>query len=434
MVDRNQDTLNSLAALHNELSATTVQTQRENGMILQNPTDRPRRRSYAAEKDGVAPPAKPRKERASISKRKAKGAVAAPSAEVAADLPDAFPPEPNVHAPRASYTGLEGALEGAAPYTYNANAARAEYASGAGQAALDPAAHKANFSPAPIHHQEIYGAMAPPTGTSVYPAMEFYAGASPPAAYPTPPTQQARAVPSPQHAARVLASQAPTPHPTTGSGHPQYPVAEGHDRYAAPNTSAAAFAAAPPPAEYPSELDALGGGKVSLPSISALLPASFAEGDGRLPGAQTEPGYGRPYGADSAASFAPASQHYLPPTSMPLQQAPSPSAWYGGPPTRPPSHLSIARHSPVNATSYPDYPAVGGMVPNHGTPNDAALVQMAPQYPVQQVSDIQPRYEHAVQADSRQPHWYGHPAHVPQYDAYERTASLASSERNGPPS
>ncbi|GAA5875012.1 hypothetical protein JCM3774_000472 [Rhodotorula dairenensis] len=442
MMERNQDTLTALADLHNELSVATVQHQREAGMIVQDPTAaKSRRRSSTVNPStGAEVKLKPKKERALPKKARAKTGTPAPAAAISGHVDASLAPAGAAQTALSSYTLPRKA---SSVYAYESHPEPSAAAYGPIVNAYGIAPQAPQYSPAPIHHQEIYGAMAPTGGSGVYPAMEFYSQNSPPTVYPTPPAQHLPATASPHES--LLSDRAPSAHdpPTV-----QYATV---DRYNVGYTASAPvtmFSAPPPPLVAmhqqqpdeppPPDMDPLAGVKVSLPSISALLPASFAEEDHRIVPEPDPAHYARaPYQEYRAT------QYHNGPTQHSLCYAASPS----GSVARPSSNLDMSASSQQDGSlGNSDY----SLITSHGPPqsepsNHRRQVDM--HYPEHQQSQYRPpqpqQYHHQQpqQQQFRQPQthptaasWYGPPPTAGPQEAYARTASTSTSDRAGPPS
>lgn len=435
MMERNQDTLNALADLHNELSITTVQRQREAGMIVQDPNAKSRRRSSAASASTASADGKPkpRKERAPPRKRSKgdAGANADVGTPVGATLPTAVAPQPRISPyalPKKATSiyayapPLELGAEGYGPVTHSYEGTAEDY------------------PPAPIHHQQIYGAMAPVGGASVYPGMEYYSPNSPRTVYPSPPAQHLPVTASPNH---PLAPEGGTSaHDPTAV---QYATVEHYDNGYASAAPVTMFSAPPPPLmhqqepppppqeQQPTEMDPLAAVKVSLPSISALLPASFSEEEHGI-----LPEQGPPHFQVHPRA------HYQDPRASPYQAAPSHSSgalYYSagpagpGPNTRPSPHLyppAPASQEHSEPTVYPEIPLIASQTLQNPAPtNEPAQLEEA--YPEHLQAHRQPPQYHRAPVHVSEAQWYGQPTAMPQ-EAFAPSATASVSDRAGPPS
>ncbi|TKA56283.1 hypothetical protein B0A53_01575 [Rhodotorula sp. CCFEE 5036] len=433
MIERNQDTLNALADLHNELSVTTVQRQREAGMIVQDPNAKSRRRSSAtsastASADGKP---KPRKERAPPRKRSKgdAGANADVGMPVSATLPTAAGPQQRIspYALPKKATSI---------YAYAPPPEPSAEAYGPVPQSYEGAAEE--YPPAPIHHQQIYGAMAPVGGTSVYPGMEYYSPNSPSTVYPTPPAQHLPATASPN---QPLAPEGGTS--AHGPTAVQYATAEHYDNGYTGAVPVTMFSAPPPPlmhpqepppqVQHPTEMDPLAAVKVSLPSISALLPASFSEQDHRILSEQGPP----------HLQVHPRA-HYQEPRAPPYQAAPSHSSgslYYAAGPSAPAPNTrpSSSLYTPVPASRehgepavYSDFSLIASQTLQDPAPtNEPAQLEEA--YPEHLQPHRQPPQYHRAPAHVSEAQWYGQPTATPQ-EAFAPSATASVSDRAGPPS
>lgn len=432
MMERNQDTLNALVDLHNELSVTTVQRQREAGMIVQDPNAKSRRRSSATSASATSADGKPkpRKERAPPRKRSKgdAGTNVDVGTPVGATLPTAVAPQPRIssYALPKKATSIyayapppEPSAEAYGPVTQSYEGATEEY------------------PPAPIHHQQIYGAMAPVGGTSVYPGMEYYSPNSPSTVYPTPPAQHLPATASPlQPLATERRASAHDPAAV------QYATVEHYDNGYASAAPVTMFSAPPPPLmhqqapppppqePHPTEMDPLAAVKVSLPSISALLPASFSEEEHRI-----LPEQGPPHLQVHPRA------HYQDPRAPPYQATPSHSSGSlyhsagPGPNTRPsPNFYAPAPASQEHGEPavYPDFSLIASQTVQNPAPTNEPT-QLDVPYPEHPQPHRQGPQYHRAPAHASEAQWYGQPTATPQ-EAFAPSTTASVSDRAGPPS
>lgn len=321
MTEVNQEMLTRLANLHEKLSASTQQRQRDAGMVVPEEGDRARRGSRSAASTSADPPSSKGKKEGSAARPKPKPRASEQASQEVAALPLATS---GGTAYSTSYADTRDGARHATSFVYDPNLPPGGFAPDASRPHGAESGAVA-FSPAPLHHQEIYGAMAPSGADTVYPGMEYYSGSTTGPAYEVP-----AAVAPPEryeqyHELSPAASFIPPP--------PQ-----------------PAAAPAVLPADLPADIDPISGGRVSLPSISALLPARAAIGESRQSSAAevsphpSLPAHGGLYAPEQRVTA-------YQPSPSPGYQNPGPTPiWsYGGtgpgppPPSRPPSHLDMPR-------------------------------------------------------------------------------------------
>ncbi|GAA5978189.1 hypothetical protein JCM10908_004263 [Rhodotorula pacifica] len=430
MLERNQDTLNALANLHNELSVATVQHQREAGMIVQDPTAKSRRKSSTTTNTTAADvKAKPKKDRV-VPRKKPKVLGGGKPVAGASSTSDATPStslatqaKSSPYAPHAKESSI---------YAFAPTGEVAAQPYEPLMEAYDAAAPDPHYPPAPLHHQQIYGAMAPASGSSIYPGMEFYSPNSPPSVYPTPPSQHLPMTASP-HQPLARDPVAPTHDPVTAS----YAPVEAYEAAYVEAAPVTMFAAPPPPPavlqqpeqQPAAEMDPLASVKVSLPSISALLPAFSEEDQHRL---QQDPGSSHLHGLARAPYHEQRTlQHQAPSQPQYHSAALAYSTTAGSSlPSRPPSQLDMPTplHH-VAPSAYSEYPFVA----QQAAPPPAAhtgATQMNMQYP-EPLQAHQTQVNHAQPQSVAAPAWYG-PAASASHEPFARAAP--GIERGGPPS
>ncbi|GJN88747.1 hypothetical protein Rhopal_001715-T1 [Rhodotorula paludigena] len=291
---KNQETIAQLVALHNTLSASTMQRQKDAGMIVQDANGEPRSRKRAEAASGAAE-GKPKKttakkktaaapkkgqepqpaatdHQAPASEQDAHAQAAATAAAPAPAQPG-YPPQMQM----AQYTAAAPGMPPPGAYPYGA---AGQYPVAQYGAYGQPNVY--GFAHPPIHHQQIYGAMPPPQVPYMPPGAEQYysaAAAAAAAGYPhVPPPHNPYAASSQQqqqqHQQQAQADQSPRMHRPDStqpiSGQP-------HNRYNPPGPLNYAASTQMPP-QPPQDPGALTPNKISLPSISALLPAPFSNG------------------------------------------------------------------------------------------------------------------------------------------------------------
>ncbi|GAA5976991.1 hypothetical protein JCM11641_002218 [Rhodosporidiobolus odoratus] len=272
-VTRNANTIAELVALHNQLSASTMTKQREAGMIVQdpNPENRSKKRKEAdgdtAKKKAAAAP----KKKGQAAERKAReqaeqaAQVEQDRLQQAAAMGQGGYGAPPHHGSMYPY-GYMGApppptLSGAPPYP-GAPAPMQSYPYGAPPpnpyGYPNPAPQQPNMYPPPPN-AGMYGAPAPTQG------MEHLYGGYAPQSTATPPPNSSAFYPNqpPQY----------PPHSNSPRARPP-PVATQHDmRQPAPGSLA--YPSPQPHSACLSDGGPLTPNKISLPSISALLPPPF---------------------------------------------------------------------------------------------------------------------------------------------------------------
>ncbi|BGP22554.1 zinc finger, C2H2-type domain containing protein [Rhodotorula toruloides] len=393
--EKNQETIAHLVSLHNQLSASTVAKQKEAGMIVhnQNVEPRPRRKPAETTAGGEAKPKKSaaaKKKGTTAQKAKEQADAGAeelgqqqslqPLPQTAGDLegtqrtalPNSSPQSVSPFAPvdpvRASPRGPPQPIPppGPANYPYTAPP---QYPPP--QQYPSNYASNSYYSGALVPSQQIYGAMPPPgngaMGGGAYAGMDFYGAAGYPPQAGLPSVSSA-----PQGPPYYSVSSLPPPPPP-----PQH---DRNHRYPSNVPTSLPYPPAPPqPAQAQADPGALTPNKISLPSISALLPAPSPVQQGQ----RTEP--------DPSAQ----------------QQQQSYYAAMSAPGSRPPSTL--------------------GMPP----PQQPAAHQQQHQYAYQQhhqqQGEMQYHPQHHHQQQQQVMSIYG-------VDPYARPGSTTGSEREGPPS
>ncbi|BGO89307.1 hypothetical protein NBRC10512_001714 [Rhodotorula toruloides] len=332
--EKNQETIAHLVSLHNQLSASTVAKQKEAGMIVhdQNVESRPKRKPAETTAGGETKPKKSaggKKKGSAAQKAKEQAdAVAELGQQIAGDLDrvanQAPPPLPN---PPPQSVSPFGAPVDSAPRDSPRDAPQpipppgpANYPYAAPPQYPPSQYPSSNYNPsnsyygAPVHHQQIYGAMGPPPGNGGmqagggYAGMDFYGAGYPPQAGPSSVSSATQGPP--------YYSVSPLPPPPP----PQ------HDRARYPSnvpTSLPYPPVPPQPAQAQAQADAgaLTPNKISLPSISALLPAPSPVQQGQRvepdPNTQQQQQQQQSYFVASAPGSRPPSTLGMPPPPQP---------------------------------------------------------------------------------------------------------------------
>ncbi|EGU12528.1 putative RNA polymerase II transcription factor [Rhodotorula toruloides ATCC 204091] len=283
--EKNQETIAHLVSLHNQLSASTVAKQKEAGMIVhdQNVEPRPRKKPAETTAGGEAKPKKSaggKKKGSAAQKAKEQADAAAElGQQITGDLDRVASQAPALPNPPPQSVSPFGAPVDSAPRDSPRDAPQpipppgpANYPYAAPPQYPPSQYPSSNYNPsnsyygAPLHHQQIYGAMGPPPGNGGmqagggYAVMDFYGAGYPPQAGPSTVSS------APQGPPYYSVSPLPPPPPSQ------------HDRARYPSnvpTSLPYPPVPPPPAQAQAQTDpgALTPNKISLPSISALLPA-----------------------------------------------------------------------------------------------------------------------------------------------------------------
>lgn len=420
--ERNAQTIADLVALHNQLSVSTQLRQKEAGMILQDslgPEKGSRRRG-----DGEAKPKKPSaKKKQTAAERKAR--EQAEAAEQAIERQRAVDQEAAVAA--AQQRSPQGQASLGAPHQQSAlphQLQASPYASLYGSVARPPqAAAGLGGSYPPYGAPSPYAAAAPPAlgayqqnayahyssqlaghpvyGTAIAPppphnvsylpqSMDMYAAA---ASYAPPTSTSSQSThafappppPSPHAQSAVTATDPHHPHEQLQQSSSGRYGPAGHVAY--------------PPASTPHQSDAgeLTPNKISLPSISALLPSPFANGQQSV---QQQP------------------------QPQPQQQHRDAGAQIG-----PPGGLDGQQQSyypAMGATSQGRAPAHVGAAQQHTSPHlqQHGIQQPYGAYPTAGVSELGYSSQQQQQGVASQ---HG-------YDPYARPSSTNGSERECPPS
>ncbi|GAA6049841.1 hypothetical protein JCM3770_004210 [Rhodotorula araucariae] len=417
LVEKNAQTIQELVALHNQLSVSTVQRQRDAGMILQDGSEaRSRRRAEA--QNGEPKPKKPsgKKRETAAAKKAREQAEAAESAErqkaaeqdaamAAAQACSLVPsngatPVPqHLQQQQSGYSSPYGTAQQRPPQV----APPAAYPYGAAQypAAAPPftgypqSPYPAAQYAAPYPHQQMYGGAIPPPNMPFMPGMEMYAATAAPG-YPQ------TSAPAPAPPTHNFLPQPPSPRsqrPAPVDPQQQHQHQHANARY----NPSIPHPYAPTPTPPQADTGQLTPNKISLPSISALLPSPFANGQQQQGQGQQRESGSQPGSAVSADPHA--AQH---------QQQQAYYAAMSAAPQRQSAQASPAvhpAHAPPHHAQYPPA-AQYGMYPG------AAPGEM-------QYHHHQQQQQQAMAAHGQQPH---------PFDPYARPSSTTGSEREGPPS
>ncbi|GAA5868842.1 hypothetical protein JCM8547_002844 [Rhodosporidiobolus lusitaniae] len=409
---KNQDTINSLVALHNSLSASTMAKQKAAGMIVSDPKAVPRSRKKT-DGDGKKKTAGPKKKSAAaIKKEQAAEQLRADEARrqqdalgqggfplstaphpQAAQQPGAMQPFPGYPAGAQFPGGLPGALPGAPPqyaypYGYPNPLAAAAQPSPYG-------AHPfgASGNPAPLGPEHLYGAgafppssIAPPhpTSSAFYPAQPQPNEHSP-RAYPSSATahlQQGGRAPPPGH----LAYPSPQPHSAGLPGHTDGPLT--------PN-------------------------KISLPSISQLLPSPFDQQQQAQQQQQIDPAQQHQQYYPAQSGSRPPSQLSMgPPTAQPasaMSSYPTPYPGQNG------GELQQQQQAALTGLYPPTIPGDPYARPSStAADRDASAAAAAAASAEQQAAALASQYAHLYQQHTQQQqqhtgYAYGPPAQAQQH-------------------
>ncbi|GAA5922378.1 hypothetical protein JCM3775_005708 [Rhodotorula graminis] len=429
--DRNAQTIADLVALHNQLSVSTQQRQKDAGMVLQDgpvaDKGSSRRRAdgevkpkkvTAAKKKQTAADKKAREQaeaaEQALERQRAAEQEAAAAAAAAQQQP---PPHSSPMQPHSQPPPMQpyGGAYGAAPYPV-ARPPQPAPAVGNAYPSFAPPPQYPSTAPPPLGyyqqsahvqytsqlaaHQQLYAAgMAPPPPPPPHALSygDMYGGAAYAAAY----------GPASGEAPHPYAPPPPSP---PHAGHRPEPVGLPHQD---PSSSGRYNPPGPlsyPPVSTPQLPDAgqLTPNKISLPSISALLPSPFANGQQAQSQPQPEP---QPH-------HAPQQQHPHQQRDVhPQQQVASTAAL---------DSLETAQHQHQQRQQahYAALSSSQGRPPAHSpSPHlqQHAMLQGYGAYPPAGVGDLQYPSHPSMGAP--------HP-----YDPYARPGSRAGSEREHPPS
>ncbi|BGO99955.1 putative transcription repressor protein RGM1 [Rhodotorula toruloides] len=397
--EKNQETIAHLVSLHNQLSASTVAKQKEAGMIVhdQNVEPRPRKKPAETTAGGEAKPKKSaggKKKGSAAQKAKEQADAAAElGQQITGDLDRVASQAPALPNPPPQSVSPFGAPVDSAPRDSPRDAPQpipppgpANYPYAAPPQYPPSQYPSSNYNPsnsyygAPLHHQQIYGAMGPPPGNGGmqagggYAVMDFYGAGYPPQAGPSTVSS------APQGPPYYSVSPLPPPPPSQ------------HDRARYPSnvpTSLPYPPVPPPPAQAQAQTDpgALTPNKISLPSISALLPAPSPVQQGQR--VEPDPNAQQQQQQQQQSYFVPSAPGSRPPSTLGMP-----------PPQQPPAHHQHQHQ-------------------HH---------QQQQQYAYQQ--------QHQPQGEMQyhQQHQHQQVMQVYQVDPYARPGSTTGSERDGPPS
>ncbi|GAA5837800.1 hypothetical protein JCM9279_006863 [Rhodotorula babjevae] len=314
--ERNAQTIADLVALHNQLSVSTQQRQKDAGMVLQDgPTaDKGSARRRA---DGEVKPKKvtAKKKQTAAEKKAREQAEAAEQAlerqraaeqEAAAAAAAQQQQQPQVHSsPGQQHQQQQpmqpyGGAYGAAPYPVARPSQPAPAVGGAYPSFAPPPQYPSSAPPPPSFgnypqsayvqytsqlaaHQQLYaaGMAPPPPPPHNLPYGDMYGGAPFAAAGYGPPGPVASPAAHPY---------APPPPPSPPAGQRSEPVGLSHQNPSSSGRYDLPGSLSYPPVSAPQLADAgqLTPNKISLPSISALLPSPFANGQQAQPQAQPQ--------------------------------------------------------------------------------------------------------------------------------------------------